>query len=210
MTLYYSLVFAILVAEMTLFMLLIVPLPHTWKRKLFTFISESPLIAKLQYGMKITFIFILILFVDSVNRVYTIQLETAQAKSSSNGAAAVVGHERSELQSRKFYSQRNMYLCGFTLFLSLILNRYYVMILDTLRMEEKVKRLEGDPKASGKSSAKLDEAGSAGEIGRLKNEISKRDKNIEALKRQMEGLQREYGVMGDKVSAADNTPKKDR
>ena len=84
------------------------------------------------------------------------------------------------------------------------------MILDTLRMEEKVKRLEGDPKASGKSSAKLDEAGSAGEIGRLKNEISKRDKNIEALKRQMEGLQREYGVMGDKVSAADNTPKKDR
>ena len=34
-------------------MLLIVPLPYTWKRKLFTFISENPLIAKLQYGMKV-------------------------------------------------------------------------------------------------------------------------------------------------------------
>lgn len=42
-----------LVSEMALFMLLIVPLPFTWRRKLFTFISASPLIAKLQYGMKV-------------------------------------------------------------------------------------------------------------------------------------------------------------
>ena len=40
-------------AEMGLFVLLIVPLPYTWKRKLFTFISESPAIAKLQYGLKV-------------------------------------------------------------------------------------------------------------------------------------------------------------
>jgi hypothetical protein len=33
-----------------------------------------------------------------------------------------------EVQARKFYSQRNMYLCGFTLFLSLILNRTYMMV----------------------------------------------------------------------------------
>ena len=39
--------------EMSIFMLLIVPLPFTWKRKLFTFISENPLVAKLQYGMKV-------------------------------------------------------------------------------------------------------------------------------------------------------------
>lgn len=43
----------LLVAEMVVFMLLIVPLPFTWRRKLFTFISESPIIAKLQYGMKV-------------------------------------------------------------------------------------------------------------------------------------------------------------
>lgn len=66
--------------EMTVFMSLIIPLPFTIKRKLFTFISENPIIAKLQYGLKITFIFILILFVDSVNRVYRVQVELAQAK----------------------------------------------------------------------------------------------------------------------------------
>ena len=42
-----------LVGEMSLFMLLIVPLPFTWRRKLFTFISGSPLVAKVQYGMKV-------------------------------------------------------------------------------------------------------------------------------------------------------------
>jgi hypothetical protein len=79
---------------MAVFLALIVPLPFTIKRKLFAFISESPIIAKLQYGLKvvfhcldnmlsrtnitqITFIFILILFLDSVNRVYRVQQELA-------------------------------------------------------------------------------------------------------------------------------------
>lgn len=69
----------LLVFEMVIFVSLIVPMPLAVRRKLFTFLSESPLIAKLQYGMKITFIFILILFVDSVNRVYRVQLEVSAA-----------------------------------------------------------------------------------------------------------------------------------
>lgn len=32
---------------------LILPLPFPVKRKLFTFISESPVVAKLQYGLKV-------------------------------------------------------------------------------------------------------------------------------------------------------------
>ncbi|KAL8902438.1 MAG: hypothetical protein Q9207_004712 [Kuettlingeria erythrocarpa] len=210
MTLYYSLVFALLVLEMTIFMLLIVPLPYSMKRKLFTFISENPLVAKLQYAMKITFIFILILFVDSVNRVYRVQVELSMAKN--QGGAAVAGSERMEVQARKFYSQRNMYLCGFTLFLSLILNRTYSMILDTLRLEERVKRYEGDPKTKSKESAKLDQAGGFGEIGQLKNQLAQKDRELEAMKKQSEGLSREYNNLGDQFSRqnADSTPKKDR
>ena len=84
---------------MSIFGMLIVPLPYSLKRKLFTFISENPIVAKLQYGMKvgllhrywhhmmltnqqITFIFILILFIDSVNRVYSVQVELAKTKQS--------------------------------------------------------------------------------------------------------------------------------
>ncbi|KAH8813331.1 receptor-associated protein [Xylogone sp. PMI_703] len=210
MTLYYSLVFFILVAEMALFMLLIVPLPFTIRRKMFTFISESPIVAKLQYGMKICFIFILILFIDSVNRVYRVQVEVAEVKDQgAHHRAAIMGHERSEVQARKFYSQRNMYLCGFTLFLSLILNRTYIMILDLLRLEEKVKKYEGDPKVVGKGGA-VSTPADAAEISRLKKELAQKDRDLETLKKQAEGLSREYNNLGDQVSAKDGTPKKDR
>ena len=98
--------FALLVFEMSVFGLLIVPLPYSIKRKIFTFISENPLIAKLQYGLKvvlhlqtplrlqrltwqqITFIFILILFIDSVNRVYSVQMELAKTKQSQKYVSA--------------------------------------------------------------------------------------------------------------------------
>ncbi|ORY54812.1 B-cell receptor-associated protein 31-like-domain-containing protein [Pseudomassariella vexata] len=197
MTLYYTLVFLLLVAEMALFMLLVLPLPFTIRRKMFNFISENPIIAKLQYGLKITFIFILILFVDSVNRVYRVQVELAAATEGSKGNASIMGHERLEVQARKFYSQRNMYLCGFTLFLSLILNRTYSMILEVLRLEDKVKQYEGTDKRT-KDSEKLAVAGDAGEISRLKKEIKRRDVDIETLKKQSESLQREYHDLCEK------------
>lgn len=196
MTLYYSMVFLLLVAEMAIFLALIVPLPFTWRRKLFTFISESPIIAKLQYGMKITFIFILILFIDSVNRVYRVQVELAAfAKSDSGrGAAVMGGSERMEVQARKFYSQRNMYLCGFTLFLSLILNRTYVMILDVLRLEEEVKAYKGDPAA--KKGGSIQNA----DVAKLKEELARKDRDMATMQKQVENLQAEYNRMGDEVS----------
>ncbi|KAK9420485.1 putative Endoplasmic reticulum transmembrane protein [Seiridium unicorne] len=193
-------VFLLLVTEMALFMLLVIPMPFSLRRRIFTFISENPIIAKLQHGLKITFIFILILFVDSVNRVYRVQVELAQATDGSKGNAAVMGHERLEVQARKFYSQRNMYLCGFTLFLSLILNRTYIMILEVLRLEEKLKQYEGTDKNT-KQSAKLAAAGEPGEISRLNKEIKKRDQDIETLKKQSEGLQREYHDLTEKYGA---------
>jgi len=213
MTLYYSLVFLLLVAEMTLFVLLIVPLPFKWRLKLYTFISESPLVAKLQYGLKITFIFILILFIDSVNRVYRVQVELAAASDAQNNGTAVLGSERMEVQARKFYSQRNMYLCGFTLFLSLILNRTYMMILETLKLETKVKQYEGDAKATGADGDKINEAGKANEIGNLKKKLAQTERDLDNLKKQSEGLNREYRELSDKyskVAGSEATPKKDR
>lgn len=86
------------------------------------------------------------------------------------------------------------------------------MILDVLRLEDKIKQYEGDAKAGGKDSAKLASAGDAGEIGRLRKELEAKDKDLEAMKKQSEGLSREYSNLGDQVSkgSSDDTPKKDR
>jgi len=212
MTLYYTLVFVLLVSEMALFVGLIVPLPFKMRRKMFTFISENPVVAKVQYWLKITFVFILILFIDSVNRVYRVQVElAAAAENAGNNAPAIMGHERLEVQARKFYSQRNMYLCGFTLFLSLILNRTYIMILEVLRLEERVKMYEGTEKNT-KEAQKLAQAGEPGEIARLKREVKLREQDIETLKKQAAGLHREYDALCEKYGAEkDNgrVPKKD-
>jgi B-cell receptor-associated protein 31 len=113
--------------------------------------------------------------------------------------ASLGGIERMEVQARKFYSQRNMYLCGFTLFLSLILNRTYVMILDVLRLEEEVKNFKGDPSVKGGKSLK--EVGGAGEVGALKEELARKDRDMENLKKQVESMQAEYNRMGDQVSS---------
>ncbi|RFU74267.1 endoplasmic reticulum transmembrane [Trichoderma arundinaceum] len=202
MTLYYSLVFALLMGEMGMFMLLILPLPFNAKRRIFTFISESPLVAKVQYWMKITFVFILILFIDSVNRVYRVQVElmAAHDQTVKGNAAVVMGAERLEVQARKFYSQRNMYLCGFTLFLSLILNRTYVMILEVMRLEDKVRAYEGTNKNT-KQSEKLAVAGKPGELAALKEKLEKKDQDLQNLKKQAEQLHKAYDELSDKYAA---------
>jgi B-cell receptor-associated protein 31 len=102
-----------------------------------------------------------------------------------------------------------MYLCGFTLFLSLILNRTYVMILDVLRLEEEVKLLRGDPKAGGKLSGKLAGAGNAGEVASLKKELEQANAKVAAMQKQTDGLQREYNRLGDEKLGATSGPKKD-
>lgn len=203
-------------------MLLILPLPFTWRKKMFRFISESALVAKLQYGMKITFIFILILFVDSVcltlppapqapvlyvecstnsfsqvNRVYRVTQELS-ASPRGGQAAATMGPERMEVQARKFYSQRNMYLCGFTLFLSLILNRTYALILDVLRLEEAVSGLRKESNANGGDAA-------GAELLKLKKELEAKDRDLEVVKKQAEGLAREYGELSDRYGAVDGS-----
>jgi B-cell receptor-associated protein 31 len=117
-----------------------------------------------------------------------------------------------EVQARKFYSQRNMYLCGFTLFLSLILNRTYTLILEVLRLEEKVKAYQGESTGSEKSSKKLSEAGGVGEIGSLRKKLAEKDRDLETLKKQAAGLSREYNELADKYNASnpgDKTPRKD-
>jgi len=110
-----------------------------------------------------------------------------------------MGHERLEVQARKFYSQRNMYLCGFTLFLSLILNRTYVMILEVMELEDRLRAFE-----SNKNRVTADP-----EKERLKKELASKETDLETLKKQCEGLQREYNNLSDKVTDGQGTePKK--
>jgi len=204
MTLYYTLVFFILVLEMGAFMFLIVPLPFTWRRAIFTFVSENRFVAKLLYGMKIASAFILLLFIDSVNRVISVTNELSRNTGRDGQQATVLGHERMEVQARKFYSQRNMYLCGFTIFLSLILNRTYALILDILKLEQTVRELRAE------SNERVRE----GVDGDLAKKLEAKERELAIVKEQAAGLTRAYNELSDRFTAMERsggvaTPRKD-
>lgn len=111
-----------------------------------------------------------------------------------------MGHERLEVQARKFYSQRNMYLCGFTLFLSLILNRTYVMILEMMRLEDRIRAYEGTESKT-KQSEKLAVAGKPGELAALEEKLAKKEQDLQTLKKQSDQLHKSYNELSDKYAA---------
>ncbi|KAK9379502.1 B-cell receptor-associated protein 31-like-domain-containing protein [Kockiozyma suomiensis] len=206
MTLYYTMVFVLLITEMVTFFVLVTPLPFNLRRRLFAFISESKIIEKTSYTLKIVFAFILILFIDSVNRVYRVHSDVSSSSDVSKLLSQ--GSDRSEIQARKFYSQRNMYLCGFTLFLSLILNRTYVLVVEVFSAQDKIALLSRDNTDSATSAAEVESKNE--EIAQLRAELSRKTNDLDILKKQAEGLTKEYHSLGDKVnSSTDAGSKKD-
>lgn len=176
MTLYYSLVFMILVAEMVSFLLLIAPLPSRMRRGVVNFISRSKLIPQVKLMLQFIFGFILVLFVDSLMRVYRVQ-----EVSERNTGYPV---DRSQILANKFYAQRNMYLCGFTLFLSMILMQNFGLVKKIL-----------ENKHAGAAAAATDKIGET--IESLKKELQVKERDIAALQNQYESLQREYYRLAD-------------
>ncbi|BFZ58744.1 Endoplasmic reticulum transmembrane protein 3 [Savitreella phatthalungensis] len=174
MTLYYALVFALLVFEMLVFCLLVLPLPQSWRRSLVVFINTSPLVAKLHYSIRITFIFILVLFIDSVNRVFKVQ-DYAQEQRESGLETVMREAHRSDVSARKFYAQRNMYLTGFTLFLSLILNRTFALLTEMIRLQDLVKSSKTAKTDSVKVKAYEEE------ISELRAKLKRRDDDFDEL-----------------------------
>lgn len=176
------------------FFILVFPLPNSARRKLLTFLSESPLIKSVQASLKFTFVGILILFIDSVNRVYRVQAELHAAHESVVGAVGAMS-DRSEIQARRFYAQRNMYLCGFTLFLSLILNRTYTLVLDLTIAKDKL-TTTGSKTSDDKSELKEAKQ----EIVRLRDLVQQKERDLAALKKQSEGLSKEYYKVSDELN----------
>lgn len=100
---------------------------------------------------------------------------------------------------------RYRYLCGFTLFLSLILNRTYVLILDLLKLEQTVKELRAESNERVRKDVD----------GDFTKKLEAKERELAIVKKQAEGLTREYGELSDRYgnllqkSSGDGTPKKD-
>ncbi|KAL5525383.1 YET3 [Sanghuangporus sanghuang] len=191
----YTLTFMLLAAEMATFIAIVVPLPHAVRKRVFTFLSESPVVGKIAYGLKIAFIFVGILFADAFQRMVRITAEVEAAKASGSGPSHDVRAE-TNFAARKFYAQRNAYLTGFTLFLSIVLTRTFYIMLDLIHAQEEYAKLKKISEGSGKSGEDVEE---------LKKKLAAaeaRSRDFDTLKKQSEAQAREYDRLADDYNKA--------
>lgn len=199
MALYYNLVFGLLVIEMVFFTVLSLPFPRKVRRTVLATVSKPFTLEQVQIITKCVIGFVAVLFIDSVNRVYTVTTELSQA-----GAERALS-DRSEVQARKFYAQRNMYLCGFALFLTLLTTRAYSLVAELVFTKDK---LDEYNKLYGNTAPV---SGDSEEIADLKKDLAAKDEELNKLKEQAEGLSSDYDsasnvkkTSGAAVEAADD------
>ncbi|KAK1228981.1 Endoplasmic reticulum transmembrane protein 3 [Marasmius sp. AFHP31] len=173
------------------FCVLVAPLPYTVRKGLFRFLSESVIIAKLAYGIKISFIFVAILFFDALQRMFRITAEVEAARSNKQGMGDV--RTETNFAARKFYAQRNVYLTGFTLFLSLVLTRTFYITLDLIHVQEEYAKLNGTD-GKGKGKAVVSSSDKDKEIATLKSKL----RDFETLKGQAKSQADEYNRLADR------------
>ncbi|KAG7665349.1 YET3 [[Candida] subhashii] len=183
MALYYNLVFLLLVVEMAFFAILSLPYPRKVRRAVLTTVSAPFRNDQFQIALKCVLGFVAILFIDSVNRVYSVTAELNTVSHTAGGASIM--NERSEVQARRFYAQRNMYLCGFTLFLHLILIRTYSLVAELIVTKDKLDDLK---------ETKTENV----EVARLRKELAEKEEDLEILKGQAKGLSNDYEEIASK------------
>lgn len=203
MALYYNLVFGLLVIEMSFFTVLSLPFPRKIRKTVLQTASAPFRNEKVLIAIRCIFGFVLVLFVDSINRVYSV---TSELHASS--PAAQQGHmphvtgvlnDRSEVQARRFYAQRNMYLCGFTLFLHMILTRTYSLVAELIVTKDKLDTLKANEDLDAKT--KIITEDDTNELKALKEKLAEKDEDLEILKNQAETLSNDYNEASSAVKS---------
>jgi hypothetical protein len=95
--------------------------------------------------------------------------------------------QRSDLLARRFYSQRNIYITGAVLFLSLAIPTVFTILRRLIKYDElKMKALD---------AALIDKR-----VKELTLELERKQRDLDTLQKQKKGLERSYDDLADKVN----------
>ncbi|KAI3640266.1 hypothetical protein MIR68_001144 [Amoeboaphelidium protococcarum] len=201
-TLHYTFVFCVLIFEMTLTALISLPMPVLWRKRLFEFCAKSTALAWLHYYLKIAFVFIFVLFLDSL------RLAVGKDQSTNQFTPQNTVNE-AQMYMKLFRAQRNMYLTGFTLFMSLLLNRTFAMIGEAVKYQTQIEALK---KHIGEDAAQeiTDKADQKVHMGPPQKRVSPHLKaadsgeQVEQLQKELKHAQRhDLNKRGNRAAGAD-------
>lgn len=216
MSIQWTIVASFLYAEMAICVLLMLPFisPSRW-RKVFKSRLFNALTAYGNIYFTIFTAVLVILFIDGIRDVYRYS-KPLGLEERNNPTAEI------NLHMKLFRSQRNFYIAGFALFLSLVLRRLITLISShgalqaefeavskqaksasdaAMRFMENKENEQNKAKEEEEESKTKDELQkSRDEIQALKEEISRRKADLEAMKHQAESTNREYDRLLDEHS----------
>lgn len=185
MSLYYSLVFIFLIVEVVIFSILALPIPTKLRKPLTLLLLKPFQLEVVQITIKCILGFILLLFVDTINKVYNIDTELNAASNANIKGGGIYSQDRIEVLSRKFFAQRNMYLTGMTLFLTFTVVRTFSLVQELIELKDKYR------KENPEYDTKAEELKDSSEKQSLLKDIAEKDKEIARLKEKAELLESE-------------------
>jgi hypothetical protein len=142
---------------------------------------------------------------------FRITAESDLAKSARGGVITDVRSD-TNLAAKKFYAQRNVYLTGFCLFLSLVLTRTFYIMLDLLHTQEEYATLKKNTTSSSRASGEQNED-AAKEIADLKKQLEEAKKvqrDFDILKKQASQNNAEYDRLATELNAVTGQDKSNK
>lgn len=177
-----SLVFGALVAQMATLSFLLLPLPHVVRKNIVALWGKLQTNANYKVGVIFVLSLMILQFLDCVQKLKRIgMIENPYYAQSQQGLGLLL----SEKLALKFYAQRNLYLSGAVLYLSMAIN-VVLSILTKLVAKEKSYR---DLSSSSRDDSQA--------LKNLTSKIKQRDADISAMKKQIEGMQKAYDSLNE-------------
>lgn len=168
-----SLVFVCLLTQMVSLVILLVPWPHVVRRNVIAMVDRLVKLPNFRVFVAVETVLLILQFIDCLNRL----------KRFNNKMQSLLF--TSDLLATKFYSQRNLYLSGAVLFLNIALFTVVLIVRKLISKEAEFRKIKA-------SKGPVDEKA---EVDKYEQLIAKKQKDIEILKKQIDGLQRAYSQL---------------
>ncbi|KAI5955365.1 YET1 [Candida jiufengensis] len=188
MSLQLSIVFGVMTFQMFTLLILVIPMPYIMRSKIIDLYNK---LTNLQ-NFKIFLLFSISLM--SLQLIDCLQRLQKYRKDDNNLAGNFVNYDR---LASKFYSQRNLYLSGSILYLTLCIFTV-VTIVKKLVLKEKIYREAVLQKGKKLELNKVDEV-ELSKIEELKKKIALKDKDILNLKNQIKNNQSAYDKLNGDI-----------
>lgn len=183
-----SLVFGILVGEMSFLLLLLLPLPFPVRSKINSATTAITRTSNFKVGLIFTTFVLGLQFVDCVNKLQRYSMAGPYFTSFSQAANSNMLYDQ---LASKFYAQRNLYISGAVLYLEASIYTVITIMRKMVKKETEyraVTNIRKDEFDSPESKAE-----------EFRNLIKQKDIDIAALKKQLNGAQKQYDSLNEEV-----------